>query len=280
MKTGNNSYYTSPEEALEQGDIFRVDLVAPGADEVQRIFRSKDGRHGSVVFEENCDGMVFSRAELDSLLESIPRTALHTKPFYKTPDGHEEMVVVFSRLFRYFIIATQTCDISGKDKAPYEWATILPVITLYDLCRIEPMVFASTPENITIDQFVKTNCEDVDKLDAANEIKYVPILRQTVKEYAKSAQNKKVREDFKHLNNYLSNYYNTSYMFSLPANETFHFPESYVDFTSAFTVPTSKLLAIKGLRLLRIADPYRNSFAQKFGLFFSRIAVPKPMRPT
>jgi hypothetical protein len=69
------------------------------------------------------------------------------------------------------------------------------------------------------------------------------------------------------------------FIFSLPADASFGLPESYVDFTSAFTVPTSKLLALKDSRFAKIADPYRIDFAQKFGSFFSRVALPKQMQP-
>jgi hypothetical protein len=69
------------------------------------------------------------------------------------------------------------------------------------------------------------------------------------------------------------------FMFSLPADATFRLPESYIDFTAVYTVHTSKLLAIQDLRFAMIADPYRIDFAQKFGSFFSRVALPKPMRP-
>jgi hypothetical protein len=214
----NTSYYTNPEEALEQGDIFQTDLVAPAADEVQRIFSTKDGQHGSVVFEENCDGMVFSRAELDNLLESVPRTLYHTEPFHKTQDGYEEMVVVFSRLFRYFVIATQTCDISGIDKEAFEWATVLPVITLADLCRTEPLVFASTHRTLTIDEFVKMYFEEAQDLDNVSIMDYAPTLRQIVEKCADSVHDKRIRKDAKFLKSYLTKYYKTFYMFLLPTD--------------------------------------------------------------
>lgn len=281
MSRGNNdSYYARPAEALEQGDMFHLELVAPAADEVQRIFRAKDGRHGSVVFEENCDALVFNRLDLDTLLESVSVTPLHTKPFRKTPDGHEEMVVVYSRLLRYFIIATQTCDICGIDKAPFEWATILPVITLADFCSSEPLPFLSTHQTITIHEFVSAYCEESNALEGATDMEYAAIVRQMVAGLAESGYPKKVRKDAKYLKKYLQEYFDRMYMFLLPADPNFELPESYVDFTSAFTVPTGKLLAIKDSRFAKITDPYRVSFAQKFGTFFARVALPRPMRPT
>jgi hypothetical protein len=278
-KTNNDSFYTSQEEHLEQGDIFRVEIVAPAADEVQRIFRTKDGRHGSVVFEENCDARVFSRTELDSLLESISQTPLHTEPFSKSPDGQEEMVVVFSRLFRFFIIATQTCDICGIDKTPSEWATVFPVITLADLCKNEPLPFSRTNQVLTIHGFVHKYCEGIEGLEDLSDMDYVPELKKIINQCSKSHPSKDVQQDGRHIRSYLSDYHKPVFIFSLPADASFGLPESYVDFTSAFTVPTSKLLALKDSRFAKIADPYRIDFAQKFGSFFSRVALPKQMQP-
>lgn len=276
----NQPYYADPNRYLQQGDIFRLDLVAPAADEVQRIFRAKNGRHGSVVFQEDCEARVFSRDELDELLAATSQRVLHTKPFHQTPDGQNEMVVVFARLFRYFVIATQTCDISGKDKAAFESAIILPVIPLMDLCRSEPMPFASTHETLTIHEFVTRYCEKSEELQSVGDMDYGNALRNFVDRCATSAHNKNVRKDAKFIGNYLKRYYEKGYMFSLPGDEGFGLPESYVDFTAAFTVPTSKLLALESLRFATIIDPYRLAFAQKFGYFFARIALPKPMRPT
>lgn len=278
-KNNNNSFYTIPNENLEQGDIFKIDIVSPAADEVQRIFRSRDGRHGSIVFEENCEAMVFSRAELDSLLENMSLTPLHTRPFSKSLDGQEEMVVVFSRLFHYFIIATQTCDICGLDKEPHEWATILPVITIAEFCKNELLPFIKTDCVMTIQEFIKKNYEESFKLEDVTDIEYGQVIRSIVKDMAVSTKDKSVKEEIKYIKNYLSGYHKRTHIFFLPDDLTFGMPESYIDFTSAYTVPTSKLLAIKNTRFIKISDPYRTGFAQKFGLFFSRIALPQPVRP-
>lgn len=279
-KVNSNSYYSKPHSYLQQGDIFRIDLVAPAADVSQRIFRTEDGRHGSLVFEENCRGRVFDRQELDALLEDGPHTEFFTKPFHATPDGQEEMVVVFSRLFQYFTIATQTCDISGKDKGPVDWATILPVITLTDMCKTELIPFRSTDQILTIHEFVSKYCETSGALENLSDMDYVPELKKIINECAKEHTNKAIRQDAGHVKNYLASYYKPLFIFSLPADNTFGLPESYVDFTAAYTVHTSKLLAIRDSRFAMITDPYRIDFAQKFGNFFARVALPRPMRPT
>ena len=263
----------------QQGDIFRVDVVAPAADEVQRIFRARDGRHGSVVFEENCDGRVFDRTELDALLGASTKTNLHTQPFQRTPEGQEEMVVVFSRLFRFFVIATETCDISGKEKAQHVWATILPVITLADLCKTEQLPFSSTADLLTIHEFLLRHFPENKNLASKGDMDYAPFVRDALKSCIQSAGIKKVRKDLSQVKNYLSSYHKKLYMYPLRASSEFELPESYVDFTSAFTVHTAKLLAIRRLRFVTIADPYRIDFAQKFGQFFARVALPEPMKP-
>jgi len=276
----NSGFYTHPQDYLQQGDIFRVQIVAPDADETQRIFRAGDGRHGSVVFDERCEARIFSRSEIENLLANSTRTLLHTDPFRKTPDGSEEMVVVFARLMRYFVLVSNTCDISGLDREPTPYATILPVRTLYDICTQEPRNFPNTQENTTIHNFIsKHYSSGAQSLQDAKELRYGTVVKQTLKSWIKTKPNKNVLEDARFLQNFLFEYYKKGYLHSLPEDNILGVPESCVDFTSVFTIPTSKLLEIKANRFVRIADKYLEAFAKHFGDFFARIATPKPMRP-
>jgi len=274
-----DQFYSPPDSFLQQGDIFRIDLVSPAADEIQRIFRSKDGRHGSIVFEENCDARVFSRIELDNLLNNAKRSDLHTQPFRPTIDGQDEMVVVFARLFKYFIIDTQTCDISEQDHKPLPWASILPVITLEDMCKTVLFPFDYTSEPTTIHDFVTKQYPDSDNLESSNENDYSNILREIIKKWLEFVEPKNLEKEVNRIKNYLDGYYNKKWVFSLPYNQRYNVPESHVDFTTIFTIPRDKLVQIQGHRFVRIESPYRDDFAQKFGTFFSRIALPTPMKP-
>ncbi len=178
----NSGFYTYPQDHLQQGDIFRVQIVAPDADQTQRIFRSRDGRHGSIVFDERCEARIFSRTELEDLLANTVRTVLHTDPFRKTPDASEEMVVVFARLMRYFVLVSNTCDISGLDGEPTLHATILRVRTLYALCMEDAFEFPNTKENMPIHDFiVKHNPDGAHNLQGIYELNYATILKQTLK---------------------------------------------------------------------------------------------------
>jgi hypothetical protein len=70
--------YADPAKFLQQGDVFSASLVAPLTDAEQRIFRSLDGRHGSVVIAGEAEGKLFSRAELITALQAAIRGSLHT----------------------------------------------------------------------------------------------------------------------------------------------------------------------------------------------------------
>jgi hypothetical protein len=279
-KSPEGSYYAEPAEFLQQGDIFRVNLVAPAADARQRIFRTKDGRHGSLVFAENLEAKVFDRAELDSVLATAPSADLRPRPFHLTSDGQEEMVVAYATLHRFFIIATQTCDICGRDEPPHLPAAILPVITLENLCRREVLPWLSAKEPTTIHEFVLQNCTGAAVLESAPDMEYVPRLKALLARNLKeSSRGKQALQDLGRLKNYLSKYHSKQYMFSLPQDLEFGLPESYVDFSAVFTVHSAQLLEIRESRLVTIADPYRLDFAKRFGEFFARLALPRPMRP-
>jgi len=68
-------------------------------------------------------------------------------------------------------------------------------------------------------------------------------------------------------------------MYFLPNSEGFQVPESYADFSVAYTVPTTRLNELRSTRIARIADPYRDKFAQDFAHCLARIATPSPMKP-
>ena len=179
MKEKVDPLYIPPDDLLAQGDIFRIELVGPNASLQQRIFRTKDGQHGSVVFNTNCEGRIFSRRELDLLLmniDGIGRCSLHTEPFSPTELGTEELVIVEGKLYKYFIIATQTCDICGKDRPPRPAATILPIIPLAELCKTEKIPFSEKVCS-TIHDYIKDNCDQGNQLISQNEADYGAALR-------------------------------------------------------------------------------------------------------
>jgi len=272
-------YYTDPATYLQQGDIFRIDVVAPGADTIKRIFRTEDGRHGSVFFEGGCRAKIFDHSELDSLLTRTARTELHTSPFSKTPDGQDEMVIATARLLQYFIIGTQTCDVVGKEKAASEYVTILPIVPLRDMCMSELLPFKSTEKPMTINDFVVTYCKDGQQLVQIEADDYGAAIKILVIDALKNNPTNKVKGNLRQINNFLKKYYKKGFMFSLRDEPKYGVPESYVDFSVTFTVPSSKLLEIKQTRIACIAPVYREAFGSSLAYRFGRIATEKPMKP-
>lgn len=274
-------YYDVPEKHLQQGDIFRINLVGPVCDEEARLFRAKDGRHGSVVFEEGCEGHVFSIAALERCLLAVhPRTDLHTEPFGVTKDGHRELVIAYAGIFHYFIVASHTCDVSGVDKKALPWSVILPVYTLSETCQSVRFPWQSQDEQVTVHVFVRNLLKEPDVLDKVPELTYSTQIRRLVAELLDSGNLEgKVLEDVRKIKKYLTEYYKKNIMHPLPASIVHGLPESYVDFSSVFTIPTVKLSSLMKCRFVRVAEPYRSDLAQRFANLFARATLPRPMAP-
>lgn len=268
--------YLAVSDFLQQGDIFRQEVVCPTVDTVKRIFRASDGRHGSVVFAENVSGKIFDESELRSTLTATTRTPLHTDPFHTTSDGHPELVVVHGTLTSYFILASQTCDVSGIDKAALPTSIILPIRTVLEICRYEKLPFASMDnEALSIEEFVERNSLNKNLRSINDAFSYPDAMRKLLLEWTPT--NKSVASDKGRVKNYLEKQLKTNWMYYLQADSTFGVPESCADFSVAYTVPTARLASLKDGRIARLGDPYRDQFAQAFATRISRIAVPKPM---
>lgn len=166
--------YEPVEDFFQQADIFKIDIVSPIADTRKRIFRTVDGRHGSIYFEGNCKAKVFDEEDLVSSLNKIERGPDHTDPFTLTDDGNNELVIVGAKKIKYGIMASNTCDIAGKDKKPLSLATILPIIPLADVCRTESLPLGNS--KCTIHNFIKTHYGD-DPLKHIDEFNYMNVIR-------------------------------------------------------------------------------------------------------
>ena len=189
------------------------------------------------------------------------------------------MVVVPAELFRYFIIVSNTCDISGQDAKPKRAAAILPVTTLAEMCKGTELEFKSIAIPMTIHSFVSEHCPDADELVNSSDVDYSKVVKLTVDKWIGSKPKKDLLKDARRIKNFLHSYHEKGYMHSLPQNIKYSLPESYIDFTAVLTVPTDKLLGLKHHRFVRIADRYCDCFARKFGEFFSRLSLPEQMRP-
>lgn len=274
------SLYCNVTKHLEQGDIFSADFVTPIASAVQRVFRSSSGQHGQVVFGGKEAGKVFSRRELEAKLASIPdaqRTKTHTAPFSTTEDGHPELVVTHAHLRKYFVIATQTCDISGLDKIAYPLAIVLPVQTIQDIC-LQELPFIPDGTCTSIHEFLRTAIPNFSLSMTSSPYKYGEEIMEAVENWAPKTQELRQNRNVikKALNAVRKPKGSVHY---LPGDSEFDMPESIIDFTSAYTVTRESLLRMAGKRVARINSPWREQFAQNFANFFGRVATPATSRP-
>lgn len=273
----NTDAYAPVTDFLQQGDIFCQKVVTPVVDTEKRIFRTTDGKHGSVVFSDGVSAKVFEESELVETLIRCNRTPLHTDPFCLTEDGIPEMVVVHSTLTSYFIIATQTCDICGVDRKQLPTAIILPVFTVPDICRNQRLPFQSMANReMSIEKFLEQNAGATHLRSEADPFKYPDLLRDLITAWK---PDKKFEQDRGRLRNYLGKLHEKGWMYFLKQSEDFQVPESYVDFSVAYTVPTAKLVELKESRIARLSDNIRNHFSREFADMLSRIALPAPIKP-
>lgn len=279
MVTSNPSAdaYAPVSEYLQQGDIFCQKVVTPVVDTEKRIFRTSDGQHGSVVFADGVSAKVFEESELIAKLNECARTPLHTDPFCLTEDGFPEMVVVHSTLTSYFIIATQTCDICGVDRKPLPTAIILPVLTVQDICRNQRLPFQSLGnKEMTIESFLELNAGAAHLRTESDSFRYPTLLREV---FSNWKPGKQFEPDRNRLRNYMDQLHEKGWMYFLKQDDALKVPESYVDFSVAYTVPTFRLNELKASRIARLADNVRNHFSREFADMLSRIALPTPIKP-
>lgn len=268
-------------EHLEQGDLFALDLITPLATQTQRILRTKDGRHGRLVFEGAGEGRLFERAELDQLLlgtEAGSRTADHTPPFGVAPNGEPELVVAPANLRRYFVIATQTCDVSGLDKQPLDAAIILSVQTVQDMCLTTQLEFTSEGGKLTIHEFLLRNIPGAELHSKLNPSEYGRAFRQALTGWTPADKNH--LQDRNRIANLLKQMLKSKTgVYYLAESTAFDLPESIIDFTAAYTIQREVLLQNRSSRVGRIASPTREDFAQRFAHFISRVALPAAPTP-
>lgn len=270
--------YHPVQDFIQQGDIFCQEVVTPVVDAQKRIFRSTDGRHGSVVFADGTSARVFEENELRESLNSCVRSPLHTDPFVPTSDGHPELVVVHATLTSYFIVVSQTCDVCGVDKPALLTTIILPIVTVRDICRFQRLPFSSmNNQEVTIEEFIEANGHVEDLKKQIDAFSYPQIVRNIFATW--NPATKALEQDRNKVRNYLDGVHKKGWMHFLKQDEKFRVPESYVDFSVALTVPTERLVGMKPARIACIADPYRMKFAQEFSIRISRVAVPVPSKP-
>lgn len=272
----DSSIYISPTDVLEQGDIFQTDLVLPFADSVPRIFRTRDGRHGSFVFEEpQTEGRVFSPRDIDHLMRDNPGTGLRGA-FETDSDGLFEMVVAFANRFRYFIIATQSCDLAhGGQKGSGNFVCVLPIQTIREICQTIKHPTLKDGDLLSIHECLLDFTNDA-ILGNANEHEYPEILKRVIDAFS---GNKKQNEIVGRIKSFIfSKLSSSEHLYHLDGDRNVGVPQSVVDFSQVYTFPLGQITPLSNCRLARLSTSYRDDFAHKFGDRFSRIAVPQQMR--
>lgn len=228
---------------------------------------------------QGIDAEIIHESDLLDKLKSAPQGGLYTKPFRPTPDGQPELVIVSANLVRHFTIITQSCDVCGVDKKNVPGvAVILPICTLMEMCKYDPIPIGPKDSLTTIEDLLAEHDDRFNCLsECDNDLEYGILLRDELEKWQPPKGLPK--ETKGRIKNRINSLPSAAHFFTLPHSTDYCLPEAYVNFSQSFTVPIAKLLEMKHRRLCRIADPYRDSFAEKYANRYFRIATPKPMLP-
>ncbi len=277
--------YSSVTPHLAQGDIFSLHLVAPLADDEIRILRTKAGLHGANVFAGD-PGHIFDYGHLIETISKLPPDK-QFQPFHNQGGLPLEKVVVFGDLVEYFMVASQTCDVSGVDSKPKIFAAIVPVVPLAAFLSRQRIPIGLEKGDIedeskwtTIVDYLEMQLK-VDVSDMRDDSFALPAkIRELLKDWnpKKNTPEKQIRGKIRGILNEVVKP-QKKYLYYLPANSAYGVPEGFVDFTRLYSVVTEKLQKLTPRRVCTLVTPYREEFASKLGSYLSRIATPAPLTP-
>ena len=268
--------YITPGEYLQQGDIFGLPLVTPYADSRQRLFRTPDGRHGSFAFTDGESGRIFDPEDLKEAVGRVSkRTEFHTDPFEPTPLGESELVVTYADLTPLFVLMTQTCDISGRDKTTVKHGLIAPATPMARICQSYKL---NVPDEAggfsreTVESHLANAGITISVTGRSSDALYMKELRRLIEEWKprKGTVEKQIRGAFL---KFINQYGEKAYLHHMVGSEEPPVPEMVIDFSRLYTVPTASLKKIRELRIATIARAHRDSLARSFGNWISRIAT-------
>ena len=195
------------------------------------------------------------------------------------------MVIVYGELLDAFIVASQTCDISGVDSTPKPFASVLPIVTLAGYFSRQKLPIGLPPEEY----------KDFDKWDTIlnyllkkfpgklEEISNDPfILPGKVRDILqtwqppKNSKDREIKNKIKEIINSLSDQ-RKLYAYYLPACVEMGISEGFIDFCRLYTMPIETLQELLPRRIGTISTPYREHFAAQLANYLSRIALPFPI---
>jgi len=248
---------------LCQGDVFSLDAL---------------GAHSGLEFD------VLRKKDKTALLggfadvEYFPFSAIK-----ETVAASETLRLAVTRI-RRFIIATQTCDVAGIDHEAIKFCTIAKIVSLGEFLS-DPVPLEITDKDKGKVQVMvqlkdiaeKMKPEDCAKVQGAidDELAIPNVLRQLLPTYRKGKPEDVLVAYTAKLTGFLNNVVlrKNGHVWYLPEDKGMKIPESFVDFSCLYAVPTTELQEARASRLATIASPYRELFAQDLGLRFSRVAV-------
>jgi hypothetical protein len=277
--------YAAANTHLAQGDIFSLNLVAPLADDQVRILRTEEGLHGTHVLTGK-PGRIFDYHGLIETVAALPPEQQEL-PFQNQSSLPLEYVVVFGDLVEYFMVASQTCDVSGVDARPQVLAAVVPIVSLAAYLSRQRLPIGLADEEaqdtskwVTIVDYLQQALPE--NLSGIREDPFAlpDRIRQLVSAWnpSKKSEGRQVRGKIRStLNDLLDP--QKKYIYYLPSSPKHGVPEGFVDFTRLYSVVTEKLNGVSAQRVCTLASPYREEFANKLGLYLSRIATPAPLAP-
>ena len=273
---------------LSQGDIFHLDLVAPLADPDIRIVRTVDGRHLNLTDQINGRTGIFTPDQLVTTMQDLPPDQ-HRPPFQKSIDGIYEMVLVYADLLKYFMIISQTCDISGVDSKPKPTCTVIPITTLAQYCQQEnvplpyrdPGIEQSITETVNIADYFAEYFDQSFRDMVLDDFGFPEYLRQNIKTWQKEAGKNGAKQVFlSTIRNSLRNITQSKllYIYYIKPDRDHGIPDCFADFLRVYTVQIQVIQSIKDNRIGMVIPPFRDELVQKFAYYYQRIATPYPMK--
>jgi hypothetical protein len=275
-------HITKCENYLSQGDIFKIDLVAPMADTEKLIYRTVDGQHINNILPDGTNGRIFIYEELLSLIETFS-SEQRFFPFQQT-----ERVIVSANLLRYFIVLSQTCDISGVDHPAKPNCAIAPILTIAQHCQNKVSIKYKDPKTnqensltVNIPDYMNEKIDSSFKDKSSDDFAFPNYLRENLDNWSKKLKNESPEHK---LINGLKNSLNMIIenkkleIYYLAQDQENGVPESYIDFCRVYTIQTVLIEKLKDKRIATLKSPYREQFARKFAEYYARIATPYPMR--
>jgi hypothetical protein len=276
------------QDHLSQGDIFLLDLVAPMADPDIRIFRTEDGTHLNIADEIDGRIRVFTPDELTATIRDLSPDQ-RRPPFHNSIDGIREMVLVYADLLKYFMIISQTCDISGVDSDPKPTCSIIPITTLAQFCQQEclplqyrdPATRKSKTEVVNITDYFAESFDPSFRHMVLDDSGFPEYLRQNIKTWQKGAGKNGAKQVFlSKIRNALRDITQNRRLYSyyIKEDKDHEIPECFADFLRIYTIRIEVIQSTKDARIGMVTPPFRDQLVQKFAHYYQRIATPYAMK--